>query len=135
MEAILNGIYGKFSDTPHNDLYNAVSGRLYFAEAPQDKPTFPYVVYFLMPSSPEHASGSYLRENITIQMSIFSKTFNQGEVCDIYDKQKALFDECDLTVTGYSHMRMFREFSHLIREPDSGIWHYATQYEIWIEQD
>jgi len=45
----------------------------------------------------------------------------------------AAFDISSLTVTGFNHISMLREYTELIRE-DEEYWHYAITYRLEIQK-
>lgn len=127
MKPLFEGIYNLFTAEPHNDFYNAVSGRLYLQEAPQGA-AFPYAVYFLVSGIPEYwLSGPTFEEPI-IQFSLFSDSESATEVTDLYTYLTALYDDCSLIVSGYSAIIFERQDYHLLRDSIDNIWHYVIEY-------
>jgi len=134
MKVLFTGIYNLFNATPHNSFYNALSGGLYLYEAPQNT-DYPYAVFFLV--SGEHDryfSGPDFEEPV-IQFSLFSDSESASEVTDLFTYLTALYDDCSLTVTGYTSIIFERTIYRLFREPlagdqdaKGGIWHYAVEY-------
>ncbi len=134
MKALTDAIWGKC--TSATDLYADIGGRLFKGRAPQGA-ELPYVVFFVVSSVPEKTYTDDL-ENALVQFSLFSKTESIVEVEGMFSHLKALYDECDLSVTGYSAIWMRRQNATLMSEehvtPDGtvNVWHYAVDYEIFM---
>lgn len=134
MKAIAQGIYGRFTELTgglHNDLYNAVSGRMYLQQAPQDV-QFPYVV-FSFPAVTLEFNFTNRFENARVQFSIFSIKESALELEDIRTKLQTLYDFCDMTLTGYYPVYMRRENAVLMRD-DRPSWHCAIDYRVFVEK-
>ena len=127
MQVLFTGLYNKYLSNAA--LKAAITG-FYFTEAPQDA-VMPYVVYHLVSNV---ADWTYTEdmENSLIQFSIFDDHSSSTTINDIYEKLTALFDWCVLTVEGYSHIYMKREFNILTRGND--IWKYVIQYRNEIQK-
>ncbi len=130
MQNIFDAIYNTISGSAFS---TSIGGRFSFHEAPQ-KETFPYAVYNHISTIPEVASGGYLLEDVLIQITLFSNKNSATEVCDIYDDCIALYDEASLTITGYTNLRMSRESSTMIRDPEDNVWQFNIDYRIWAEK-
>jgi len=94
---LLTAIYGKLAGSA---LSTAIGGRMYLDQAP-GKPTFPYVVFFIVSSVPEKTFTEDMSETL-IQFSIYSASSSATEISAIYAALKTLYDECSLTITGSS---------------------------------
>jgi len=70
-------------------------------------------------------------ENILIQFTIRAKTI--GEINSIYTKLDSLFNWCDLSVSGYTHVYMRREQTHAKGKTDL-FWSMPIDYRIYIEK-
>ena len=127
MQALFTGIYSKYSG---NEALKAVITGFYFTEAPQDA-VMPYVVYNLVSNVPDWTYTEDM-ENSLLQFSIFDNNSSSTTINDIYAKLTALFNWCSLSVTGYSHIYMKREFNILTRENDT--WQYVIQYRNEIQK-
>ena len=130
MQNIFKALYSKISGS---DFSTSIGGRFYLHEAPQAA-TFPYAVYNHISTVPEVASGGYILEDVSIQITLFSNNKSATEVCDIYDDCIALFDEASLTITGYTNLRMSREFSTMIRDSENNVWQFNVDYRLWAEK-
>ena len=127
MQVLFTGLYNKYNgDT---DLKAIITG-FYFTEAPQDA-VMPYVVYNLVSNVPDWTYTEDM-ENSLLQFSIFDDHSSSTTINDIYEKLTALFDWCVLTIEGYSHIYMKREFNILTRGND--IWKYVIQYRNEIQK-
>ena len=127
MKELFTGIYSKYNS---NEALKAVITGFYFTEAPQDA-VMPYVVYNLVSNVPDWTYTEDM-ENSLLQFSIFDDHSSSTTINDIYEKLTALFDWCVLTIEGYSHIYMKREFNILTRGND--IWKYVIQYRNEIQK-
>jgi len=131
MKPLVEAIYTLFTTAPYSDLYNAVGGRLYLGEALQST-AYPYVVFKVVADNPEKYFGDTVIEDILIQFSLYSRNTSAVEVNDLFTYLKTLFDDCALTVTGYTHVSMARQDANLLRDAENNLWHYAVDYEVRI---
>ena len=127
MKELFTGIYSKYSG---NEALKAVITGFYFTEAPQDA-VMPYVVYNLVSNVPDWTFTEDM-ENSLLQFSIFDDSSSSTTINTIYEKLTALFDWCVLTIEGYSHIYMKREFNILTRGND--IWKYVIQYRNEVQK-
>jgi len=134
MNEVLTAIYNRVVAEPHNNFYNAISGRYYSYEAPQNS-TFPYAVAHTLPET--YADWTFQADQqfdeILIQFDLYSDTRSASEVGTVYNHLKALFDWCSLTISGYTHLFMKREFAVRERLPEEGVWRYTVQYRVMVE--
>lgn len=131
MNNLLTAIYGKLAGST---LTTAIGGRMYLDQAP-DKPTFPYVVFFIVSSVPEKTFTEDLSETL-IQFSIYSASSSATEISAIYAALKTLYDECSLTITGSSLVWM-KETNLVTMTEDmttttgtTTIKHWAVDFEV-----
>ena len=134
MKNLLTGIMTK---TAGSTLSTAVGGRIYFEPAPPGA-EFPYVVVDIIYSSPDDPfSGSI--ESTLIQFSIYSEAGSAVEIADIYTALKALFKDCELTITGGTNIAF--EQVNLVTMNDeittpngvSIVRHWAVDYSVIVE--
>ena len=101
MKAYYTALYTYFSATTggaHNDFYDAIGGRLYQFEAPDDA-EYPYCVY-------SHVSDFQIDtfsadiDNIIIQFSIYSEKSSKQELLDTMTYLKSALNDCNLTISG-----------------------------------
>jgi hypothetical protein len=134
MKAVSTAIYSKLSGSA---LATAVSGRFFKGEAPEGS-DFPYVVYGLVSDVPDNVFAKHGEES-RWQFDLFSAASSSGEVEDLYAYLRALYDECDLTITSQTHIWMRRENAILMVEDyvtpagTQKVWHYAVDYMILTE--
>lgn len=131
MNNLLTALYGKLAGSA---LSTAIGGRMYLDQAP-GKPTFPYVVFFIVSSVPEKTFTEDLSETL-IQFSIYSSSSSATEVSAIYAALKTLYDECSLTITGSSLVWM-KETNLVTMTEDmttatgtTTLKHWAVDYEV-----
>lgn len=125
MKKLLQAIYAKCSSG--TALHTDIGGKLYHAKAPQGT-TGKYVVFEIVTEGPEFSFGSKY-EDAEIQFSIFadSKT-SANDVLTTAENLKALYDDCTLSVSGYTHYKMQREFETLENDPDDETFYVVIQY-------
>lgn len=127
MQVLFQGIWNEFNND--TDLKAAVTG-MYFTEAPQGT-AYPYIVYFEISNVPSWTFTEDM-ENFLIQFSIYDNNSSSTNILSIFEKLKACYDWCDLSVSGYSHIYMRREFDILTRENE--VWHFSCQYRTEIQK-
>jgi hypothetical protein len=120
---LLTAIYGKLAGST---LTTAIGGRMYLDQAP-DKPTFPYVVFFIVSSVPEKTFTEDLSETL-IQFSIYSASSSATEISAIYAALKTLYDECSLTITGSNLVTMTEDMT--TTTGTTTIKHWAVDFEV-----
>ena len=123
------------TDEAQSGLYDAISGQLELKKARQSI-SFPYIVYFIVTDTydlywPED------HQEIDIQFNIYSQSSSPLEAGTIYGYLKEVFDDCDLTVSGWRHIEMIRDFavSDDDIEVDPPTWGYAVQYNVILEKE
>ena len=94
MKNILTAIYSKFSGS---ELSSYVGGRIYLDQAP-DNCEFPYVVYFVVSSTPDDVFCQKGKQTL-IQFSLFSANTSAVEVADLYDSLRTLFDDAFIEIS------------------------------------
>lgn len=120
-----------------SNFLNAIGGRLRNGEAEVGEP-YPYSV-FLLPVSDDPQSestwgGDY--EDILMQFSIFSILHAPSEAWTIHGYLKALYDDCTLTITDQTLIKMERVNTilipedHAVKAGTQRVWHIATDYSI-----
>ncbi len=113
------------------DLYTDLGGRLYLSEAPQAA-AMPYCVYDLVVASPE-PFFTFSHETATIQFAIYSDDGSAVNVMTYGKHLKALYDNCSLTVAGYTHIDFNRESSdRLLRNPETMTWQWSCDYDVLL---
>ena len=98
MKALRNAIYAKNAGSALDTL---ISGQIFYGKVPTGT-RYPYVVFYRISGSPERTFTEEY-DNPLIQFSVFSADPNSSnEVHEIADAVKALYDECSLSITGYT---------------------------------
>jgi len=134
MNVALAGILALFQ--PEEDkpaFYTNMGGRMRLQTARQNE-TFPYCVYSLIGNSNDTWFGDEVHEVLTIQFSIFSNESSAVNICAYFENLKALYDECVLTVSGYTALRMERTWAYLLRDDPNNVWQYVVQYRLLLEK-
>jgi hypothetical protein len=130
---LLAAIKSKFSGSA---LSETVGGRIYFDVA--DANEYPRVVYHIISSVPQRTFTSRL-DDVLIQFDLFSaQSAGEAQIGQMYADIKALFDECELTITGSTFIWMYEEnlvaLSETLDEPlpdgSMGLYHWAVDYSI-----
>ena len=135
MNVVIEGIYNYFVATSagiHNTAYNAVGGRFYLVEAPQNS-TFPYIVWHIITNDGQFNFTSDKAE-LVIQFDVHSSTATAQECGTIIGYLKTLYHKKSPTITGY-RVVSFREDN--LRGPlkfeDTDFWVYQARYLLKIE--
>ena len=129
MKALLTGIISEISGS---DFATNIGSRLFLSEAPPDS-AYPYCVYSLITERPDEYFGSGTDlEEVTLSFSIFSEDESAVEANDLFENLKTVFDNCALTVAGYTHVYMWREVSSLLRDPEANVWQYNVDYDVMV---
>jgi len=138
MNVLLTGIYSKYTDG--GDLYDAlyVSATypgLYLYKAPQEAP-FPYCVYSIVTDDYDLDFVDE-REDVSVQFNIFSENNSPSEAGTLLGYLKSMYDDTALTVSGYRHLFMVRDF--VIPNNDFAevvaVHGYSVQYTILLEKE
>jgi len=133
MKALLDGIYTLFTAAPggtYNTFYVAVGGRMYLARAKQGE-TIPYVTYHLITDTNDW-NFSHDFETALIQFNIFHTSSTSAGT--ILGYLETLYDDCTLSVTGWTNVFMQREFTQLIRFDEENLWMYVVQYRVLLQK-
>lgn len=135
-------LYSKFTALTggvHNPFYLAVGGRLYEDDDTLGNAVMPYAIYKIV-SAPMEKTFTEDFVEILLQLSIVSSNSSSAEIKDAYAHASALFDECALTFTGGTLLRMHETNMVPMREEITTVagtqWvrHYAVDYEVLIEK-
>jgi len=130
--AVATAIYSKVTGSI-NTFDTAIGGRIYYQQAPQEA-TYPFCVFFLIDERYDYMFLEEFEEHV-IQFNIYSNdTASSDEAGDIYGYLTTLFDWCTLTVSGFIHLKMEREFAVLDKLEDDDVWQYAVQYRLLIRE-
>ena len=133
MGIIRTGIWSYFLADNVAPLYTNLDGvRFYYSEAPE-QPNKPYCVFHVLQENYDFTFDLEFEE-VLIQFDYFGAT---GDECDdgVADI-KTMFDYATLTLSGYTCLRMEREFvfnSSKIQPDD--IWSATVRYSLLIQKD
>lgn len=134
MKALPTAVFAKM--TSATTLYTDIGGRLYYGEAPAGA-EYPYVTFNDYSSLPEYPYSKTI-EKIYYDFNIFSSAAGRTEIEDILTHLRTLYDDCTLTVTGYTLIFFIREAVQKMREEHTtpsgtvGVWHYSQEYSVQI---
>ena len=120
----------------NSNLYNNLTGGLWYSKRPQatsnkEKDMYPYGVFFFVTNTPQFTFGEQ-SEEYPVQFNIYDNGDNADTIETIYGYLISCFDGASLTVSGYSHISMLREWAQLI-QLDEG-WQYAVQFRIRLQK-
>ena len=137
MQELFTALKVKFdANQAAGSVYAAVGGRYYLFDAPQNA-TMPYIVLSHIGQTPLYTFTETL-EQPKVQFTIISKSYAETEVCDIYKKLIALYDESTISPVDYSDVLVRRAFSILRKEDEpttSGmrVYYYVVDYNIILQ--
>ena len=135
MKVLLAAIQDKYYASA---LAPPVTNGLWLNEAPQGTP-LPLITYQIVSDDPDPAWGSHSMDQVTMLFNIWQadtegdETSGVERIEDLYGLFKTAFDECALTIPGYTHIRMSREMANLFKSLDGG-WQYAMTYRILTQE-
>jgi len=116
---------------------SASDKKIYNVIARQDA-SFPYITIGFLTGVPVGAMKSLDEiEDCTIYLNIFSDSGSAKEAGEILDLVKAVLDDADLTISGYSNdMKCMREFvGATMYDSDTKVWQIPMRYRILAEKD
>jgi hypothetical protein len=103
MKELVKSIYAKNTGSALDTL---IGGRIFYGHAPVNTP-YPYVVFFRVAGRQDWTFVDKL-DNPLIQFSVFSADAESSMEClGIADAIKALYDKCNLSVTGETFLYMW----------------------------
>lgn len=127
-ENILKAIRARcVADNGVSGLYTLLGGRFYLDVAPNETES-PYGVFSVVSSVPVHDTGGN-REELLIQITVVSST-GATQACALFDAVKTLYDRCELTITGWSAIRMLRTGQDGPTKVDTD-WYMSADYSVW----
>lgn len=130
MKAFFAAITSHFETA--NVLNTSLGGQLYPHEADSDA-QFPYGIYYLLDDDPEKNFSDEF-EYLQVQISLFSDSNSPGEILDIFEDQKAVFDDADFVVDGYKMLYFSRSKAMPKRDEEMGTWSCISEYEALLEK-
>jgi hypothetical protein len=127
---LLTGIYTKFNVA--NTFKTAVGGRMYTRYAPQNT-AYPFAVADIVTGIGDW-DFSYDFDDIDIQFNLFSQSTSETEIGTLYSTLRALYDDCALTIAGYTHLFMQYDQYWSFSNADENIRQYTVQYHILLQK-
>ena len=129
MALVLNelnkGIYDKLNVSSITDLLN---GGINHYKAPQGT-QFPFIVYFIVTDVRADTFDNW-RDDILLQIDIFSDSNSAEEAENIAEKVAAQMDEASITATGYNVFFCQRGETRLFWEEENSVFHKVMEYRI-----
>lgn len=120
-------------------FWTAIGGKFYKKKAPANA-TYPYVIYDVIDENGDGTFTEEIEEHLC-QFSIISADNSSTEAEDVYTLLRAVFDKCELTITGYTNLHTLWQHSTLFEDelPNPNgtgwVWHYAIDYNIMIQKN
>lgn len=134
MNTLYTAIYNHFKTLPYGDFYNNLSGRLFLNHAPQNT-AFPFCVYFIV-TNYNDLDFAEEREEFSVQFNIFSENNSAIEAGSLLENLKAMYDNCELSVSGWRFLKLQRNF--VMPNNDFGkvppVHGYSIEYDALIER-
>jgi len=130
MDAFLTAIYSKITTGP-SALWNDVGGSVYIDQYDGPVPTtYPFIIIKIISSFPDRTFTERYND-IVIQFSLLSKkSVGLTEITSMYNHLISLFDECSMTITGYTLVWM-RENSLAVIPEDVDMDDGTTKLSHW----
>lgn len=138
MNDLLAAIEGMFSGSV---LWDTVGGRIYRDIAPTLD--CPYVIWSVISSTPQRTFTEYY-QNTVIQFTLCgSKAGGAAIMGQMYEDLKALFDECELTMTDstlvwmreVNLVTMAQELDTPLPDGSDGMYMWCVDYEVYTSLD
>ncbi|MBM3708579.1 MAG: hypothetical protein FJW69_09655 [Actinobacteria bacterium] len=131
--AILEGIQERYDSQPVAKL---LSG-MWLGLAP-DTAGLPYAVYTLSLTAERTFGERFENGDLTIRIYYADTTAEDqsiiGALDTIGEAMASAFDDCSLTLTGYTSIYVTRRGRSIARDPDGG-WTYELQYDLQVQED
>jgi len=108
--------------------------KTYQVKAPQGS-TVPYVTFGLETEVPIGTFADFEAiESLTFWVNAFSDK-STADVAEIADEVMDALDNATLTVTGYTGMKVVREFiGSMIWDGETGIYQIPLRYRLWLDK-
>ena len=126
------------TDTIGSGFMSAIGNRMYENESPLDA-EFPHCVYHVISDVKDWQFTERFRD-ILVQFSLFSTASGSTEIKELYTKLLTLYDECSFTITSNTLVWFWRNNLATMRDEVTtdagtfGVWHYAVDFEIYLEE-
>lgn len=114
--------------------WTTYDAKLYQLKAPQGSTT-PYITFGLLTESPIGTFADFEAiENLTYWVNVFSNV-STADVAEIADEVMDALDDKTITVTGYTSMKVTREFiSSPTWDSETGIFQISLRYRVWLDK-
>ena len=131
MDEFIKALFSKLLNT--NAFSSEINGRVY-PQVPTEE-VFPYCLVTFSADGPQEMLGWQPSiETVHTIFAIYSSNNNNTEVLSLGMALQTLLNDCQLSITGYSFVRMFRKQMQLIPSPADRVIEYNVQYETWFYQ-
>lgn len=132
MGAIRTGIYSYYTARTTDPLYLDVGTRFYYNDAPEQE-TVPYCVFHVFTEIPDWTFDLSF-ENAYVQFDYIGSTANECDdgIADI----KTMFDYAELTISGYSSLKLERDMVYnASRVFPQDVWKGSVRYTLLIQEN
>jgi len=109
-----------------------VSGRMFNAFAPQGT-AFPYIVFQDITGSTD-VNFTHKHEEYLYQFSLFSAESSIYEIGKMFKDLDALYDECVLSIDGWTFVYMHKEVMRGATRDEDKIWYGTADFRIRVEK-
>lgn len=127
LDKVLTGLFTKFSGSA---LSTALGARMYSRYAPQGT-AFPYATVDISTGAADETFSEAI-EDLDVLFNLYSKSSSETEITGLLNNLIALYDNCSLSVTGYTHLFMQRDITRSLSNPEYGIRQYSVIYNVEI---
>lgn len=112
-------------------LMEKINNEFHFEKQPEGT-TLPYCRFVLISQVPDY-DHDIVRpiENTLWQIDSFSRS--ALEVLEVAGEVQRVFDNAQFEIEGYNLLRCERQSSDLIYESENGIYHYYSEYRIYVD--
>lgn len=131
---LASGIMKNFNSYPYSRLYDAIDGKLYYIEAPQNI-DYPYIVHFPVAAKPEYWMNESLPKNgeeFLWQFNIFDNDASPINIMSYETYIRELLDFADIPMSNYITREVRRDSSIQFKTDD--VWQVSVTYRIKIEK-
>jgi len=126
-----------FSKATGSNFLTSISSRLRNGFG-QEGEEYPYCVFLLPVSNDPQTISSFDKnyEEVRMQFSIFSSSSSPSEALTIYGYLTSLYDDCTLSITGRTLLKMERTNTtmiteeHTLKDGTIKVYHIAVDYLI-----
>ena len=116
-------------------VFTCYNSKTYNVKAPQVS-IVPYVTFGLLTEAPIGTFADFESiENLTFWVNCFSDV-GIADLAEIADEVMDSLDDKTITVSGYTSMKVVREFiSSPIWDSETGIYQVNLRYRLWLSKD